>query len=70
MEFYQCRKLETVMVVVFEEMQSDLRSLLPHIAKFAGLHAVGSARLFDSWLTSFFETIGAEAGGRGCGAAG
>ena len=44
-EFYQCRKLETVMVVVFEEMQSDLRSLLPHIAKFAGLHAVGSARL-------------------------
>jgi hypothetical protein len=60
-EFYQCRKLETVMVVVFEEMQSDLRSLLPHIVKFAGLHAVSSARLFDCFklhrklcaLTSF-----------------
>ena len=47
-EFYKCRKLESVLVVVFEEMQSDLRALLPHIAKFAGLNgAAEDAALLD-----------------------
>ena len=46
-EFYKCRLLENVLVIVFEEMQSNLRSLLPHIAKFAGLGVAEDAALLD-----------------------
>ena len=48
-QFYKCRQLENVLVMVFEEMQRDLRSLLPHIARFAGLDATAEdAALLDS----------------------
>ena len=42
-EFWRCRDLEAVLVVVFEELERDLRALLPDIAAFAGVAASADA---------------------------
>ena len=35
-EFYECRKVDSVLVVVFEDLEEDLEALLPVLASFVG----------------------------------